>query len=545
MHKGDTHHRSVRCGQFQYGSSSSEDLDSEETSTVVDVLDDGDVEKAKTSPTLTSSSKNSNLLSDILNWFSPTMTRTRTTSTSISKLPLYDSRPPRLRNGSPPKVRRKRSLFLAQMKRNTFSHWWLRLSGGGRPRSLYQLFRILFLVFLFILVFIWVLWEPHIEITFYRRSWIAREVLAVEPLSGCFDPSRVSPRYNLSQIHAPKRVEVHSGMPMRFGLDCYDFASTIQPLPRDLRHSLPYPDEKVNFHTYWRADLVPFGERQEWMVKSFFATQDLSHSRLILWSNGDLRSNEMVRRWTRKYPDNFQLRIVDVESLAKGTALEGSDLLYAMDSKAWVDGDLVRLLVTWAYGGVWVDMDSLLTRDLSPLLEHEFVTQWDCYDKIYQPMNGAVMHFFQHSPYLCEAFEVMSRSPPPKQGTTEWGSLLYFKLFRRLLAASIPPFKILPYCFTDGRSCRLDNRLPDPFARDTEYWAGMRGMHEGGPLDQVLGKVFSVHLHNQWHKSFPRGGWVERLLLKRYDRALGIIDASPLRLHKGAEKRFVVSKDDD
>ena len=24
-------------------------------------------------------------------------------------------------------------------------------------------------------------------------------------------------------------------------------------------------------------------------------------------------------------------------------------------------------------------MDMLLTRDLSPLLEHEFVTQWDCY----------------------------------------------------------------------------------------------------------------------------------------------------------------------
>jgi hypothetical protein len=24
-------------------------------------------------------------------------------------------------------------------------------------------------------------------------------------------------------------------------------------------------------------------------------------------------------------------------------------------------------------------MDTLLTRDLTPLLEHEFVTQWDCY----------------------------------------------------------------------------------------------------------------------------------------------------------------------
>lgn len=45
-------------------------------------------------------------------------------------------------------------------------------------------------------------------------------------------------------------------------------------------------------------------------------------------------------------------------------------------------------------------------------------------------------------------------------------------------------------------------------------------MQEGGPLDVVLGKVFSVHLHNQWDKNFPKDGWVERLLLRRYERTL-------------------------
>lgn len=132
------------------------------------------------------------------------------------------------------------------------------------------------------------------------------------------------------------------------------------------------------------------------------------------------------------------------------------------------------------------------------------------------------MHFMQHSPYLCEAFEIMSRSPPPRSGTTEWGSLLYLKLWRRMIASGIPPFKILPFCFTDARSCRLDNRLPDPFTKDRGTWAAGLGMFEGGPLDVALSKIFSVHLHNQWNKAFPRGGWVERLLLKRYNRALGV-----------------------
>lgn len=157
------------------------------------------------------------------------------------------------------------------------------------------------------------------------------------------------------------------------------------------------------------------------------------------------------------------------------------------------------------------------------------------------------MHFHAHSPYLCEAFHIMATDTPPRPGSTDWGSLLYTKLWRRLVREGVPPFKILPWCFSDGRSCRIDNRLPDPFRKDGEgqgRWvptpkgkpiassgsraSGRSGnremsMEEGGQLDEVLGKVFSVHLHNQWEKSFPSGGWVERLLLKRYERDLSSI----------------------
>lgn len=146
-------------------------------------------------------------------------------------------------------------------------------------------------------------------------------------------------------------------------------------------------------------------------------------------------------------------------------------------------------------------------------------------DKAYSPFNGALLRFRQHSPYLCEAFHVIAHSPkPPRPGSTDWGSLLYLKLFRTLLSKSIPPFKVLPFCFNDGRSCRLDNRLPDPFEKDRKDMKWTMGMDvkENGGLDRVLGKVFAVHLHNQWEKEFPVGGWVERLLLRRYERSLAI-----------------------
>lgn len=116
----------------------------------------------------------------------------------------------------------------------------------------------------------------------------------------------------------------------------------------------------------------------------------------------------------------------------------------------------------------------------------------------------------------------MVTEPPPRSGSTDWGALLYFKLLRRLLNASIPPFKILPFCFSDGRSCRLDNRLPDPFSPDNKYgkWTFGLGLEEDGGLDKALQKVFGVHLHNQWEKEYPKNGWVERLLLRRFDERI-------------------------
>ena len=409
------------------------------------------------------------------------------------------------------------------------SQIWLR---WPRPRLC---FKYLAPAIIVVLILSYLTWEPHIEISFYLRSWIRQEIEPLTPLRGCFKPDQASPLYNVTErLYGPKSTEIQAGIPMRFGLDCYDFAGTIRPLPFSATPDKP----RTNYHTYWRTDLAPFSERQEYTLKSFFATQN-PHSRLIMWSNGDLSTNALLASYVERYPEAFELRAADARELSKGTPLENSSLLSSNDEKAWLDGDLIRLLVMWRDGGVWVDMDTLLTRDLSPLLEHEFVTQWDCYgmlppvlrkkrdadgspDKSYLALNGALMHFHQRSPYLCEAFHLMATSTSPRPSSTDWGSILYLRLWRRLVAEGIPPFKILPFCFSDGRACRLDNRLPDPFEPDPSdgQWTNGLTRVEGGGLDSKLMKVFAVHLHNQWEKSFPPGGWVQRLLLHRYEEKL-------------------------
>jgi hypothetical protein len=228
------------------------------------------------------------------------------------------------------------------------------------------------------------LYELHIELAVHNKGWIQEEIYdSVENLkedggSQCFDEGSVSEKYNVTRfLYGEKRNEVQAGLEMRFGMDCYDFAGTVKSRSSSM---MTKDDEPTIFHTYWRVDLAPFGPRQEWMLKSFLSTQNLSRTKFILWSNGDLSSNKILQSYVLRYPNNFSLKIVDVEGLARGTELEGNEMVLNLnDKKAWLDGDLIRLLLLWNYGGVWVDMDSLLTRDLEPLFEHEFVTQWDCY----------------------------------------------------------------------------------------------------------------------------------------------------------------------
>ncbi|KAF9239818.1 glycosyltransferase family 32 protein [Melanogaster broomeanus] len=292
-------------------------------------------------------------------------------------------------------------------------------------RGLWNLLKLAIPIAVIVLWWLWYNFEPrlHVDLVFYDRNWIAAEIQPITPLSGCFDPARVSPLYNLTDaLYGKKRFEVQAGVPMRMGLDCYAFAGTVALSPNEsiVEERIP-PEDRAQYHTYWRTDLAPLDETAR------------VHAQV----------NPIVHKYLRLFPDSFTLGIADIPTLAVGTAMQDSELLHLNDKKAWVDGDLVRLLVIWHYGGMWIDMDMLITRDLEPLLEHEFVTQWDCWGKVYQALNGALMHFRKHSPYLCEAFHL--------NGHVHTSSLSVYRLGRD----SLSPFMAPP-------SRRVDSPIQDP-----------------------------------------------------------------------------------
>ncbi|GAA5907685.1 uncharacterized protein JCM6883_001859 [Sporobolomyces salmoneus] len=386
-----------------------------------------------------------------------------------------------------------------------------------RTADLYKLLKWSIVSLLALALLFWWKYELHIELQLYSRGWIKETILPIVPTSSstCFSPSQISSTlYNTTLASSPSYVELHAGIGMPLGRDCYDFASTIPEKPHS---NMVLPQETI-IHLYWRNDLLPLGPRQIALLESILYTQDERTTRIIFWTNAEfpriVENLPSLQPLLERFPSRLQVKRVDKKELARGTPMDGSEYLELADQQAWVDGDLVRVLVLYQFGGIWIDFDTILTgkRDLRVLLEHEWVTQWDCYDKVYQPLNGAMMHFYQNSPYLCEMLYIMATSPPPTKNSVDWGSRLYSKLWRSLVSRSIKPFQVLPFCFTDGVSCRLDNRLPDPFGEKKAEKKWGKGRWE--ELEDKVGKVWAIHLHNRWDKGFPEGGYVDEMVLK-------------------------------
>ncbi len=153
-------------------------------------------------------------------------------------------------------------------------------------------------------------------------------------------------------------------------IDLYkDYENALKYLRGIKEEDYDYPEDVVNFHLYSEIQT----EKELLAVKSFFATQDLMNTRLILWSDYDIRDNARLAVWK----DQIDFRVFDPVSLAEDTPLQGMDSqLLADDSLHYMKSGLLRFLALYKYGGIWYDMDMVLLRNLVPLFKEEFAYMW-------------------------------------------------------------------------------------------------------------------------------------------------------------------------
>jgi hypothetical protein len=243
--------------------------------------------------------------------------------------------------------------------------------------------------------------------------------------------------------------------------------------------TLPKNNTKMVFHCFWRVPRE-FGRKQLAVLKSIIVnhTQGVE---INLWSNVDLSTNEYIK----EVLPYINLKLWNLENEIKNTILEDCPFMQpdvVNDSNCYLEGDVFRLLVLHKYGGIYIDMDVLVLRDMSPLNEFEFLYQWGTsgfnFNEPEITMNGAIMRLNKNSPLSEEFLEILKLTSPSKN-SFEWGNKMYSKILKNDLLV-LPGVWFNSEWGFEGTSC-------NPFKN-----VGNVELFDG---------AFTWHWHNRWDES--------------------------------------------
>ena len=285
------------------------------------------------------------------------------------------------------------------------------------------------------------------------------------------------------------------------------------------------------FHLYVRADL---GARlPPWQVTtllSILATQPAGSFQVVVWSpQAESPLAPALAPLLAAAPGVVSYRVFDAVTEASGSPLAGTTLLRFRDGRGWADSDIFRLIVLWRYGGVYLDLDVWLFRDVSPLLAWEWTTEFagdGLAGNGIVRLNNAVQHFFARSPALVRLMELAVATPPVLRSWM-YGPLLLDRAYgygagvaaaaptsapsvgataavaAAATAATLPPpppplrpFGALPWCFFHGMFSVGDEASP---LREitAEHLLGSADWSQSA----VLRHAFGLHMHG-----LPGGG---------------------------------------
>ena len=243
-----------------------------------------------------------------------------------------------------------------------------------------------------------------------------------------------------------------------------------------------YPDYTVNFHIYSEIR----NEKELECVKSYFATQNLNKTKLIIWSDYDISEQENLK----EYRQLIDFRVYNPIEESKNTPLEGKmEKILAKDKKYYLQSDLLRLLVLYKYGGIWIDMDIILLRDFKPILDQEYLYQWGGDTNFYIDGCCASVISLKKESELAKRFLLEILESPIVGETTVWGKDLFAKVYRK------GDFTIFPSTFfnVEWLISKVDVKLSYDIL---EYW------FENECDDTLLFRdCFAWHWHNSSNKN--------------------------------------------
>lgn len=337
------------------------------------------------------------------------------------------------------------------------------------------------------------------------------------------------------------------------------------------------PRKTVTFHALWEDRAAWSAEQTEraddklrTFVVSFLATQDVRRCRLDLWAPSATYARlssarrSPLRRLLHAHHDVFRIRLLDVAREARGSPIELSAhrhaLLSASDDKSWLLGDLFRVLVLWRYGGVYVDVDTVLLNafgsELLCTLDDDdggdgaedrgeraydgWATRWSCVRPF--RVMASVMCLRRNSTTANALLDELARTRP-RRNTPVLGWPVWTAVYNAMTPMPLPTAKaasawawasdsrsaaaarwrILPSCLFDPDHCYYDWRVPhrtfSSVLRDGKRgirWAAGRAAAERCASPDVRASIYAdAALAYHWHGS--DGGFIQPVQpLSRY-----------------------------
>lgn len=121
--------------------------------------------------------------------------------------------------------------------------------------------------------------------------------------------------------------------------------------------------------TNWKGNLVA--------IKAYLLTQNLIKTQLWLWTESiDTIVTDNTRNFFHTFSDVITIKVFSWDEEIKDTPLAGheycsnySHFKLRFDFESFLPGyeDLVRHVLLFTYGGLWIDNDAVLLRDVYPV----------------------------------------------------------------------------------------------------------------------------------------------------------------------------------
>ena len=247
--------------------------------------------------------------------------------------------------------------------------------------------------------------------------------------------------------------------------------------------------QDLKIHFYWR-DKHNINDKT--IVPLLYALKTQPGARIILWSNENLSDVPELRKMKNK----IVFKIWDVKKELQNTPF--ADRVVVQDDElCYLGGDLFRLLCLYKNGGVYVDMDMILLRDLSPLLNSEFLYEWGSSatnPNEHFKQNGALMHLREKSELATAMMEELISTPPNPKSTC-WGCDLYAKVI------SNHPDTVIYPCLWMNTEWALGIPL-SPFKKNAN----------GNNSSELYDGCFCWHWHNCFKDTIEKGSKFDILL---------------------------------